>query len=85
MLDHRGRNCLSEEERRLHVGGSEAYALLADHTERSWGYGFWGDLGDSSTAQTSVPVTVTSITAASAIGAGPTTGFANCRHRGPVV
>jgi alpha-tubulin suppressor-like RCC1 family protein len=56
-----------------------AFALLNDGTARSWGSGFYGELGNGSsteTAETATPVPVSSVTGASSIGNGEYMGYA---------
>ena len=40
------------------AGGGHSFALCSDGTLAAWGYNVWGQLGNNTTAQSNVPVTV---------------------------
>ena len=52
------------------AGGGHTCAVLADGTVRCWGWNQYGQLGDGTTADSSVPVAVSGINTATAISAG---------------
>jgi YD repeat-containing protein len=56
--------------------GSHSYALREDGTVWAWGRNTWGQLGDGTTTNRSVPVQVGTLTGVAAIAAGGAYGFA---------
>jgi len=52
------------------AGGSHSLALLADGTVVSWGYNYYGQLGNNSTVDSSLPVQVVGLSGIKAIAAG---------------
>ncbi len=51
-------------------GGSHSLALKSDGTVWAWGYNYYGQLGNNSTTNSSVPVQVSGLSAVTAIAAG---------------
>ncbi len=58
------------------AGDAFSIALKADNTVRAWGLNSSGQLGDGTTTQRTLPVTVTSLAGATAIAAGDTHAIA---------
>ena len=56
-------------------GERHSCAVLTDGKVVCWGYNASGRLGDGTSTNSSVPVSVSSITTATAVGAGSTTSF----------
>jgi alpha-tubulin suppressor-like RCC1 family protein len=52
------------------AGGSHTCAILEDKSIKCWGYGSYGQLGDGSTADSPIPVSVSGITNATQVAAG---------------
>ena len=51
-------------------GASHSLALMADGTVKAWGLNGWGELGDGTTTDKSIPVAVSGISSAVAVTAG---------------
>jgi alpha-tubulin suppressor-like RCC1 family protein len=64
--------------RTLDGGINHTVALIADGTARAWGNNQFGQLGDGTTTQRTLPVTVSGLTGASAPSAGGYLSFARC-------
>lgn len=65
--------------REIAMIGRTGVALMTDGTARSWGYGYYGELGNGtagSGAQTTTTVPVSNVAGASALGKGLYMGFA---------
>ncbi|MCK9895187.1 RCC1 repeat- and reductase domain-containing protein [Frankia sp. AgB32] len=57
-------------------GRYSGYAVRADGTAWSWGYNAYGQLGNGSTANTTVPVRITGLTQVAAVAGGTINGYA---------
>ena len=58
------------------LDGGSGYALRSDGTVWAWGPNFFGELGNGTTTQSTVPVKVSGLTGVAAIAGGDGTGYA---------
>ncbi len=56
--------------------GYAGIALVGDGTARTWGYAYYGELGNGTNAESFTPGAVSLVSGASAVGAGEYTGYA---------
>jgi hypothetical protein len=69
----------------LAAGGGWSLALLENGTLMAWGENLFGELGNGTTTSTDVPVSVSGVSGATAIGAGEHQGFALTPPPSPAV